>query len=399
VSWQSVKLGTVAVIRGGIGFPRKHQDDKTGTVPFAKVGDISQALKTHPTEISTAKNYVSAETVSELRARVFPKGTIVMAKIGEAIRLNRRAITTREMLIDNNAVGIVPNQTEIDPLFLLYYLRTVDSYNIASKTVVPSVKKSTLEEIDVPLPALAEQRRIVARIKECMARVDEIEALRGEALQEYVALQTALLGAIIEPDGWSSMKVGDLVTTTRNGRSISTSNEGATGFVLGLSAVRGVNLDTTARKPIVLPSDILAKYPVSRGDVFVSRSNTQELVGLASVATQDVNNCIYPDLLIKLSPNTEIIQPRFLAYALRVPSTRAQIRERASGTSQSMVKISGARLKEVAIPVPPLEMQSLLIDKLDQVHDRATDLLVDLNSPEITQLRESILRKAFAGEL
>ncbi|MEX2443483.1 MAG: restriction endonuclease subunit S [Alkalispirochaeta sp.] len=305
-------------------------------------------------------------------------------------------------LLNQHIFKVLVDDSKIDSDFFIYAVnsRLDEMINQSHGGVgLRHITKAKLVGITLPCPPLEEQRRIVARIKECMVRIDEIEELRGDALREYVAMRTALLGAIIEPDGWSSMKVGDLVTTSRNGKSISTSNEGATGFVLGLSAVRGVNLDTNARKPIVLPSDILAKYPVRRGDVFVSRSNTQELVGLASVATQDIDNCIYPDLLIKLSPDPQVIYPRFLAYALRIPSARAQIRERASGTSQSMVKISGARLKEVAIPVPLLEMQSALIKKLDQVHDRATDLFVDLNSPEITHLRESILRKAFAGEL
>lgn len=317
--------------------------------------------------------------------------------------LNKVVLPERAGVATSELIPLLPDDTRVDREYLASYLRSPEFMEFANANTrganLPRIAMTELWRHEIPLPPIKEQRRIVARIKECMARVDEIAALRGETLREYVALQTALLGAVIEPKEWPSMKIDNLVTTTRNGRSISTSNEDATGFVLSLSAVREINLNPTAKKPIVLPPNILEKYRVRDGDVFVSRSNTHELVGLASVATENVDDCIYPDLLIKLAPNTGIILPRFLAYALRMPSARAQIRERASGTSQSMVKISGARLKDVEIPVPPLEVQVTLIERLDQVYDRASDLLVDLKAPEIGQLRESILRKAFAGEL
>jgi type I restriction enzyme S subunit len=134
-------------------------------------------------------------------------------------------------------------------------------------------------------------------------------------------------------------------------------------------------------------------------DVFVSRSNTRELVGLASVATESPERVIYPDLLIKLDPKKNIIRSRFLAYALRTPESRKQIKNRAFGTSQSMVKISGQRLKEVEIPVPPLKEQDALIDRFDELHDLTSSLISDLRFLNSSILRQSILRKAFSGEL
>ena len=111
----------------------------------------------------------------------------------------------------------------------------------------------------------------------------------------------------------------------------------------------------SARKVANLEDAVAQKYQVTKGDVFISRSNTRELVGLASIVTEEVPpRTIYPDLLIRLTPNTERIRSSFLAYVLRFPEVRRQIQDRASGSSQSMVKISGERLREVQIPVPTL---------------------------------------------
>jgi type I restriction enzyme S subunit len=124
------------------------------------------------------------------------------------------------------------------------------------------------------------------------------------------------------------------------------------------------------------------------------------LVGLSSVASETpAQRLIYPDLLIKLEVDRKQIMPRFLAYALRAPHSRMQIRKRSVGTSQSMVKISGARLKEVEVPVPSLVEQEGLIDRFDEVHGLSDRLQLEIESSGISLLRDSILHKAFAGEL
>lgn len=261
------------------------------------------------------------------------------------------------------------------------------------------ITKGKLSAIHLPVPPLDEQRRIVARIKECMERVEEIEGLRAGAIGEVGFLSGSLYAAIENSGGWPQVSVGEVINRSRNGRSIRQDSENATGHVLTLSSVHDVTLDLSHRKPVVLDDRLIKQFAVYPGDVFVSRSNTKDLVGLSSVAEEDSNSLIYPDLLIKLEADRSRVLPRFLAYSLRTPSCRDQIKSRAFGTSQSMVKISGERLKEVTFPLPPIEVQKELIKQFDVLHDISGSLISEMSSCSIPQLRESILRKAFAGEL
>jgi type I restriction enzyme S subunit len=232
-----------------------------------------------------------------------------------------------------------------------------------------------------------------------MERVEEIEGLRAEVVAEANFLAPSLYAAIEDGSKWIRKKVGELIIRSRNGRSIKQDSQNANGHVLSLAAVHDVTLNSFARKPIVLPDDIAAKYSISVGDVFVSRSNTRDLVGLASVANKTLERVIYPDLLIKLETKKSLIRSRFFAYALRTDESRKQIKDRAVGTSQSMVKISGQRLKDVEVPVPPLDVQDELIERFDELYDLASCLIEDLSFLNSSELRQSILRKAFAGEL
>ncbi len=262
------------------------------------------------------------------------------------------------------------------------------------------ITKGKLEAILLPVPHIAEQRRIVARIKECLERVEEIDTLRQESHSEADQLAASFFSALESAGKWPLVSVGELVVKSRNGRSIAKQNQNATGYVLSISSVHDVTLDLSQRKPIVLSDEVAKQFAISEGDVFVSRSNTKDLVGLASVAMKaPKDRIIYPDLLIKLQVDSNKILPRFLAQSLRTPESRRQIRDRAVGTSQSMVKISGERLKEVKLPLPPLKIQSVLIAEYDSIDSSIRELATDLQSIPISELRQSILRKAFAGEL
>ncbi len=269
----------------------------------------------------------------------------------------------------------------------------------------PAVADSDVLDAVIPLPDVAEQRRIVARIKACMERVEEIDALREQSLVEQRYLSASLIESELHPDlardDWSVRSIGELVTTVRNGRSIRQDTEGnADGAVLTLTAVRSIDLGLSFQKPISLPEDVAAQFAIDEGDVFVSRANTIDLVGLSAISMErPAARLIYPDLLIKLKADRLKVLPRFLAYALRSAGARKQIKERALGSSQTMVKISGERLREVSIPVPPLQMQEQIVARLDVAHDLIASLSIESASGEIEALRGAVLRKAFAGEL
>jgi type I restriction enzyme S subunit len=304
-------------------------------------------------------------------------------------------------VLNQHIFKVIPLEALVHKEFLHYLiLNALDEMaDHAHGIAMKHITKKKFEALQVSVPELEEQQRIVDRINECMERVCEIEQLRKKSVMEHQALETALYGPVYESQKWPLMSIGELAISTRNGKSIKPTNQNSNGYVLGLGAVRSINLDDSVRKSIVLPSEILKKYSVRKNDVFVSRSNSRDLVGLSSIAKNDVDNCIYPDLLIKVTPNEDFIHPRFLAYVLRTPSVRSQIKDRASGTSQSMVKISGARLKEIVVRVPPLATQASLISKFDELHDVARNLSSDLGTEEIGLLRESVIRRAFSGEL
>lgn len=305
-------------------------------------------------------------------------------------------------------VAAVRVSEEHDPEFIWYWIDACRLHllGLGRGATFKQISKEDLSKLPTPLLSLTNQRHIVIRIKECMGRVEEIEELKNLSRIQQRYLSTSLIESELHPDltgieGWTKRTVGELVTTVRNGRSIAQDTEGlADGAVLTLTAVRSIDLGIAYQKPIALPNEVAKQFGIDAGDVFVSRANTIELVGLSAVAMEaPTERLIYPDLLIKLKANPALILPRYLAYALRSASSRKQIKARALGSSQTMVKISGERLRGVSIPVPSLAEQEKIISRLDAAHDLMRQLATESLPGEVEVLRGAILRKAFAGDL
>ena len=362
---------------------------------------------------------LSLEDIEPQTARVVRRQSCTVSALGSAkcsfderhvLYSKLRPYLNKVVLPDGRGVGtsellpLLPDPQRMDREFLAFYLRSPNFVDfavaISRGANLPRVAMGALWTHKVPIPSLDEQRRIVRRIGECMERIDEAHTLRSNALTEARLLLPSVLNDMERGHSWPHTSIGEVLTDTKNGRSVRTSSESANGRVLTLTAVRGVDLDIDACKVAHLDHELISKYQVRTNDVFVSRSNTRDLVGLSSIAAGPVPpNTIYPDLLIKIQPDTSKVIPRFLAFILRCPSVRKQIQDRATGTSQSMVKISGRRLREVMIPLPLPEEQRRVLVTLDEALEVSNQVLSGLQASVVETAREAVLRRAFAGDL
>ena len=157
--WEVVRLGEVAEVRSGTGFPLARQGRRSGAYPFIKVSDMT--LEGNETYIRTANNYVDDDDARDLRANIFAPDTVVFPKVGAAIATNKKRALTVPTIIDNNMVGItVSDAGTCDARFLHNWLESIDLSQVANVSTVPSITGSRLKREPLPLPPLAEQRLI-----------------------------------------------------------------------------------------------------------------------------------------------------------------------------------------------------------------------------------------------
>ena len=180
--WNLGRCRDVAKVLQGYGFPEKHQGNTEGTYPFYKVSDISNAIENGQRAISDANNYIDDEVLKVLRAKTVPRGTVIFAKIGEAIRSDRRVVTTRPAVIDNNTAGVKALKGKCSDAFLFYLWSNVSLIDHAGG-VVPAVSKTSLENVPLSYPPEPSEQQHIA---DCLlsldariaAQVEKLDALR-----------------------------------------------------------------------------------------------------------------------------------------------------------------------------------------------------------------------------
>ena len=150
--WKTGRCRDIAKVLPGYGFPDKFQGNKKGQYPFYKVSDISHTIEKGQRYISEANNYIDSDVLDTIRGKSVPAGTIIFAKIGEAIRSNRRVITTKPAVIDNNTAGVKALKAKSFDEFLFYLWSNVSLIDHAGG-VVPAVSKSALESVPLCYPA------------------------------------------------------------------------------------------------------------------------------------------------------------------------------------------------------------------------------------------------------
>ena len=157
--FEEMTLDKACTFFSGTGFPNDYQGNSSGDYPFYKVGDISRNVQEGNVFLVSCDNYISNEIAAKLKGTILPERTVVFAKIGEALRLNRRAITAVSCLIDNNAMGIKPNEEYLNLEYFFQYMLALDMGEYSAATAMPSVRKSTLQTVKIIVPPRELQER------------------------------------------------------------------------------------------------------------------------------------------------------------------------------------------------------------------------------------------------
>lgn len=155
----TVSVSDVATIAAGAAFPHKFQGSTEGDYPFLKVSDLGDS-----DYVSDAVNWVSTESVSRMRAKVWPKGTVIFPKVGAALLSERRRILAVDGCFDNNLMGLVPGPTVSAP-FLLSFMKTVMLSRLAQVGVIPSINNGHIHSLQIPRLDRAAQDILLDRVE------------------------------------------------------------------------------------------------------------------------------------------------------------------------------------------------------------------------------------------
>ncbi len=393
-----IPLGDIADLQAGVGFPLDMQGRDSGDYPLAKVGDISRVARSGETTIFAADHFVDEADLPRLNAKPIPAGSILFSKIGEAIRQNYRVIAGCPLLIDNNAMAAIPN-ARVESRFLYHFLRTVDFYSLASATTVPALRKSVLERLPVPLPPLAEQRRIA----DILDKADALRAKRRAALAQLDTLTQSIFldmfgDPATNPKGWPAMRLGELIVTgPQNGLYKPAGDYGSGTPILRIdSFYDGEVTDLATLKRVRVSNEEIELYRLRPNEIVINRVNSREYLGKSALIPELSEPIIFESNMMRLGVDTGRLHPVYLIQLLQSRHVRAHI----LGSAKDAVNQSSINQQDVkSIPVvlPPRSQQELFARRLQFL--RSLTSVHHSSLAKLNMLFSSLQHVAFAGEL
>ena len=193
--WQEVRLGDIGRFKRGSGFPERYQNNTHDDIPFYKVSDLGKL--DNKTWLTTANHYINNTICEAIKARILPANTIVFAKIGAALFLERKRLLRYDSCIDNNMMGFYVDESKSKYMFVYYLLEQKRISQYYNDGPVPSLSIDSIASISVLIPRNSEQTAIAGILSTADREIDLHEKQLGELKKQKKALMQLLLTGMV----------------------------------------------------------------------------------------------------------------------------------------------------------------------------------------------------------
>jgi type I restriction enzyme S subunit len=378
-----------------------------GAFPIKRLGEVVEFLdnKRRPVTESDRRAgpypYYGANgvqgTVDEF---IFDEPLVLLAEDGGHFGEPERGIAYRisgKTWVNNHAHVLRPTSL----IELAYLCRVLENYDVTpfvTGTTRGKLTKAGASEIVIPLPPLAEQRRIA----EVLDRAEALRAKRRAALAQLDSLTQSLFLDLFgdpatNPKGWPMVSLESVLSIPlHNGLSPSKSGK-VNANVLTLSAITGNRFDATAWKTSTFMSRPPANQSVSELDFLICRGNGNvHMVGKGYFPSEAMPEMTFPDTMIAARISPERIERAFLQHVWNSSAVRKQV-ESVARTTNGTFKVNQPSLEGIQFVSPPIPLQREFARRVTAVEALKTAQRASL--AELDALFATLQHHAFKGEL
>lgn len=412
-NWVWVRLGAVCGFERGITFPssakQNERDDEN--IPCLRTANVQDELELNDL-IYVNKKYYKNNTDKLIR-----ENDIIMSTANSRELVGKTSFVYKveyPMIFGGFVMALRANK--LLSKFLFYYLRLeflLGRFRGESTqtTNIANISSSVLGEYTFPLPPLSEQQRIVERIEELFAKLDEAKERLQEVADSFAVRKAAILhkaftGELtkqwrlengVSDESWEEKTIGEICSSLKYGTSKKSSDDGEV-VVLRMGNLQNGEIDWSNLAYTSDEEDI-KKYLLKSGDVLFNRTNSPELVGKTSIYRGEMP-AIYAGYLIKLDYEKNIVVGDYLNYYLNSSKAKEYYMQvKTDGVSQS--NINAKKIGEFEIPLPTLPEQHEIVRLIDDLlaRERSAQQATEQALASIDLMKKSILARAFRGEL
>jgi len=300
----------------------------------------------------------------------------------------------------------IPRKDRVDTEYLWWLLRSRAFRDLLLRYVPGGIKTELkakrLLPIPVPLPLLSEQRRIIKRIKELNAKIEEARCYKAASTLHLENFFEACIGDVMGSFTHLGRFEEVILLKPRSGPSFPTHPDWTGTPVLMPSAVTGFGVNIT-KVEFGMGNEVISEMDrLQPNDIIIARGNKRRQVGNAGVIPREAHGYVCANLLMRLKVNTKKTDPFFCIYWLRSPKMRSHVEQNMTGTNPNIQKINQAIILNYPFPSrASLAEQHQIVAYIDDLQAKVHGLkrLQRGTSIELDALMPSILDKAFKGEL
>ena len=421
-NWEWVKLGSVCTIARG-GSPRPIKDyitEEENGVNWIKIGDTDKNGK----YIYKTAEKIKPSGVS--KSRMVHSGDFLLTN---SMSFGRPYILKTDGCIHDGWLVISQISEVFDQDYLYWLLSSAFAYSQfsdkVSGAVVKNLNSDKVANSIFPLPPLAEQKRIVAKIEELLPYIDRYEKAwnrledfnkRFPADMQKSILQLAIQGKLVEqrpeegtgealyqqiqkekqalikagkiknekplpeitedeipfeiPESWKWTTLGNIIWFIDAGKSPNCEKRSVMDTQWGVITTTAVQLgrfDDEQNK--VLPTNYVVNksMQVKKGDILITRAGPTTRTGIACLIKLVRYNLILSDKTLRINMTDDFVDKDYIVMLLNSPEIRKIIVGLMSGMDRQQVNISQDKYKTLPIPLPPLAEQKRIVAKLDEL--------------------------------
>ena len=394
--WQTKKLGDLVEVQNGYAFSSK--DYSQSGHFLMRIGNVQNGY------ISTADpKFIKLPSDGSLKRFVLYEGDILVSLTGNVGRVGVMREEHLPAALNQRVARISirkdsPATRELILLFLCSDWFREELSDAGHGAAQQNVSTKDLVEIEIHVPPVDEQKRIVGKLDEAFVGLAKAKENSEKNLQNARALFESHLESVFTQrgPGWVEKKLDD-VCGFQNGFAFKSNTFKAAGApVIRISNIQDGRIDTENRLVFVNPKDYrenLDRYRIVKNDLLIAMSGAT--TGKLGFNTE--NTVFYLNQRVgKFEPSAKL-NKQFLYYFL---STRVEENLRISaGAAQP--NLSTEQIKGFVIPLPPVEEQTRIVLKLDSLSDQTQRLasVYEQKLEALESLKKSILHEAFSGNL
>lgn len=391
--WEIKKMPEV-VTWGSGGTPKATEKNyyENGTIPWLIIGDLNDSV------VNSSANKITELGLKNSSAKMIPVGTLLVAMYGS---IGKLGITGIECCT-NQAIAFAKELHGVTIKYMFYYMSMIKPklISMGKGGTQKNISQSVLKSLDVVVPPIPEQERIVSKIEELFSKLDASVAELQTAKEKLKVYRQAVLKEAFTPGkDWKKLKALD-VGEVKLGRQRSPQN------VSNLYPTKYIRAANITEQGLDL-SDVLemeftpteqSKYTLQENDIVISEaSGSPTQVGKPALWKCELQTCCFQNTVIR--HRVKEANPEYVFWYYKYLYISGYFSRIVGGVGIN--HLGAKNFSNIEIPIPSVLDQTKIVQRIERVLSVYGNIeqTIDTSLQQAEALRQSILKQAFEGGL